>query len=248
MKYIFYSLLLANLAYLGFRYLADPPDVTQSVEEKLSSEASSRLLVLLEETGRSAAEVRNQALESVIANPVAAVDSPVSAGAAASVPEKQEETVPICKALGPFTDMNEGQDLVERLMALGVEVTLQAIDKTLEENDYRLMVSPAANLQSAFSRHQQLKSGGVESFVITQGRYKYAVSLGVFSNEEGAQRAQSALPDYGLPLEIIETPRIGREYWVIPSQGPQLAIGEALWDVIADKRPGIRRQLMACVD
>lgn len=240
MKYIFYSLLMINLIYFAYEVFVssnEKDSIKVDIEQELSK--GDDQLTLLDEIEGTQKGKRNEALEKVVFNPVTVNPSD-------EVPAVTP--APVCKALGPFSDINEGQDMVDLLVALNLKVTLQAIDSTLEESDYRLMIQPAPSLQAAYSRHQQLKSGGIDSFVMTQGRYKYAVSLGVFSAEEAAEDAQDDLPDYGFPLEIVEIPRIGREYWVVPSEDPHWTISEAVWEVMADERPELRRQLMECID
>lgn len=241
MKYVFYTLLVGNLVYFAYSQLWDQfsegfdgvifPSLSSQDTVPKAAKTKGERLTLLQETDRA------KELERVVKNPVV---EPVAV--------VEDVSAPNCKAIGPFLDMNLGQDLVAQLNALELPVSMQAIDKATGEKDYRLMISAADSLSEAYRRHKELKSNKIESFVITKGPLKSGISLGIFSTKQAAEKAQSALPGLGYSTELIETPRMGREYWVIPSKGPEIKISKRLWDSLADERPNLRRQLMTCID
>lgn len=246
MKYIFYTLLVGNIAYFTYsRYWLELNELIYpsiSMQEAASEttaieKSREKKLTLLQEREINSVKETHRVVESPEIDPV--IEPEV---------EVEDILAPICKAIGPFVDMKLGQDMIAQLATLNLHVILQAIDKAYGESDYRLMVSPAGSLKDAYKRHRDLKSNNIESFVITKGPLKAGISLGIFSTKAAAENARANIPDLGFSLELVETPRIGKEYWVIPSKGPALIVSDSLWDSLADEHPDLRHQLMGCID
>ena len=74
------------------------------------------------------------------------------------------------------------RDVAERLKAIGYIVEMTAVDKPTGESDYRVVMPPLSSRQEVFRRHRELKSRGIDSFVITKGVDAQGISLGVFSS------------------------------------------------------------------
>ena len=200
MKWIFYSLLLANLAYMALSLWGEEPlngrvsgnsgAGVASVEQK-----DARILFL--------SEVSQPGKEPEKA-PVLEQPTLVAAG---------DETKS-CTGLGPFENVVSAQEVAERVSAIGYSVEMTAVDTPTGESDYRVVMPPLSSLQEAFRRLREFKSRNIESYVITQGEDAQGISLGVFSSYDAAEDYQQELDSLGYELSVKVIPRVNRGYWV----------------------------------
>jgi hypothetical protein len=110
------------------------------------------------------------------------------------------------------------------------------------------MIPPASSLQEAFRKFRELKSRGIDSYVITQGPDALGISLGVFSSRSGALSAQQQRQREGYTATIVEIPRLAREFWIFGENGSGLVIEPALWQALVRQDKGLEQRLIACPD
>ena len=196
MRWIFYSLLLANLFYLGLNLWNDRTDEARVVTAGPGADSGTkvdRLLFLSESAGSS--QKRDAKL-----------------GQAKLVEASAD--LASCMGLGPFEDIISAQDVAERLKATGYAVEMTAVDTPTGDSDFRVVLPPFNSLQEAFRRLRELKSRNIDSYVITQGENAQGISLGVFSTIGAAEDYQKELSDLGYKVVIKVIPRVNRGYWV----------------------------------
>lgn len=194
MKWIFYSLLLVNIGYLSYQLLW-PRESIPAVGSTFA-ESENRILLLSERTGVS---VREQEVTDVLENPMTV--------------EKGSQNQ-ICRGLGPFQDILSAQDIAERLNASGFPIDMRAVDVPADGADYRVVMPPLPSLQDAFRRLRELKSRGIDSYVIAEGPDTQGISLGVFSSEVAARNQQEDLLAEGYETEIRVIDRVVRGFWL----------------------------------
>jgi len=213
MKWIFYALMLANLAYLALNLSGDGASwvgAKDSARETATKNAvgwgsgyerkgnpSLRLL--------GGKERGNQSI------PVAVVEQATLLAVA--------DGLSTCMGLGPFENIIQAQVIAERLTAIGHTVEMTAVDKPTGESDYRVVMPPLSSRQEAFRRHREFKSRGIDSFFITKGVDAQGISLGVFSSIGAAEDYRQGLISLGYDVLVKVIPRINRAYWVQISQG-----------------------------
>ena len=209
MKWIFYSLLLANLAYMvlslsgaGTARVGDTgAGVGQNADPRGSGfeQKSTRTLVLLKDSHPGNKPI-----------PVAVIEQPRLVAA--------EDGLEPCVGLGRFENILSAQDVAERLKAIGYRVEMTAVDKPNGEFDYRVVMPPMSSQQEVYRRHREFKSRGIDSFVITKGVDAQGISLGVFSSNGAAENYQQTLIGLGYDVLVKVIPRVNRGYWVQISQ------------------------------
>lgn len=193
MKWIFVSLLVMNIGY--FVYQVNRPDVpVRNDDTKLADQITIELLS--EKKGTSSRDVE---VAEILENPVSA-DSVIEDG--------------LCRGLGPFENVISAQDVAERFTTFGMQVDLRAVDRKTGDFDYRVVLPPLNSLQEAFRRLRELKSRGIDSYVISQGEDAQGISLGVFSSGTSASNYRQKMVGLGYPVVIKEIPRIFRGYWI----------------------------------
>ena len=211
MKWIFYTLLLANLAYLAFNLIAKAtPAVTDDSNPTMVNispsweapfeERGARILFLSE-----AVEQENKSTLKLLPEQPTLV-APAS-------------DLKACMGLGPFENVLSAQDVAGRLNAMSYTAKMTAVDTPTGEFDYRVMLPPVSSTQEAFRKLREFKSRDIDSFVITKGVNARGISLGVFSSNGTAEDHRRALVAQGYDVHVNAIPRVNRSYWIQINQG-----------------------------
>ncbi len=197
MKYVVLLLLAANGAYFAWEWTSPSPPPPPAIQPDRGNIV---LVSELETPPPPAAPVERPPEPDVVAGSLAAP----SGG---------------CAGLGPLSDLEQAQALVERLAGRNIAGIVQPLDELLEAQDYRVLIDPAPSLEAAFRKLRELQSQDIDSYVIAQGEYALAISLGVYSTEAAAEEAQADIQDKGYAPSIVAMPRTVRQYWVVAGVG-----------------------------
>ena len=228
MKWIFLTLLAANIVFAGYMVTQEPMELPDPDGAKRQYPDVPTIELLSETQGRSS---RVREVEEVLSNPIKV---------------NEVENVQTCQSLGPFNELTIAQDITERFNAQGLAVSLRAVDEPTGEYDYRVVIPPVVSLQEAFRRLRELKSQDIDSYVISQGEDALAISLGVFSSRSGADIHREYLTGEGYETEIREISRINRGYWVYAEEGVILPGDQIATRSAGDSPIGIRET--ACLN
>lgn len=228
MRYIFFTLLLANVGYFvyaSYGSMRDEPDVRVTTTVPRYPASVETIYLLNENDG-----AREEQLSIAVNDPV----------------RSDQADAGDCLALGPFSNLFDGQAVVERLESLDISAELRAVDQSTGENDYRVMIPPMPSLQDAFRKLRELKSRDVDSYVITQGKDALGISLGVFSTLEAAQAARQQRSREGYEADIVEIQRLAREFWIFPGSSRNLELAPSVRESLTAEHPGLVQRLMPC--
>jgi hypothetical protein len=207
MRALFLLLVFANLAvYAWWRYQSpadsglDPLPLARQIEpEKLK-------LVPPAELAKPPARKP--------APPAPAAPAP-SAAAAAPAPLA-------CLEWGSFTlaDAPRAEKLLEPL-ALGTRLAQR---RTEETAGWWVFMPPQGSRQAALKKAAELKNLGIEEFFVVpdEGPYRWALSLGVFRNEDAAQARLAVLRTQG-----VRSARVGPREMVVPKLWLQVSAVDA---------------------
>jgi len=241
MRYIFITLLIANLGYFGYRYWLEAEQQGQSTQPKAeSSNQDLARIRLLDEgpagSGRKVltapAPVSRSGIREIILNPMNSQNQIMADG---------------CPAVGPYQNLLPGQQSLEVLRSLELPVNLVAIDTESGDADYRVMIPPVNSLEEAYRRLRELQGGKIDSYVISEGEYALGISLGVFSQQNSASELQSDLRDSGYETQIVPVPRILREYWLIFDTDSSAMLTDTVFSRLLQIDSGVDRQFKPCV-
>jgi len=228
MKWIFYSLLLANLAYMAL-------NLSGAVTSRVGASGNTGENVFkntapwgsgFEQKGTRALFLLEDSQPGNKSTLVAVMEQPTLVAAA--------DELKSCMGLGPFENIVSARDVAERLKAIGYIVEMTAVDKPTGESDYRVVMPPLSSRQEVFRRHRELKSRDIDSFVITKGVDAQGISLGVFSSDGTAENYRQTLIDQGYDVLVKVIPRVNRGYWVQISQEifPEVLLSEIVAEFI----------------
>lgn len=174
MKWVVWLLIVLNIALFGYFKLSEPLQAgIQPGHEPMRPE--SLKIVTQEEL---AALPKNQAA----AEPVA--------------PVMLEQAG--CYEWGSFSSNNiaRARGVLEKFgQAISVRVAAPQ-----EATRYWVYIPPRKNPQEAQARIDELRAAGIsDTFLVQEGRWRHAISLGVFKEEASAQRLAEELRSRGVP-------------------------------------------------
>jgi hypothetical protein len=145
--------------------------------------------------------------------PAAASSAPVPASSPAASPAKQDSAkdvaaaaqpgAPVCLEWGDFS----GPDLARATAALSAMQLADKLSQRQIEQDigYWVYFPPLRNKTAVNRKVAEIKALGInEYFVVQAGRWKNAISLGVFKTQEAAQSFLQ-----GLHTKGVHTARVG---------------------------------------
>jgi len=204
MRGLFLLLVFANLAAYAWWHYQSPADAGLD-QQPLARQIEPEKLKIVPPAELATPAVRKPA------SPAPA--SPATAPAAAPI---------ACLEWGSFTlaDAPRAEKLLEPL-ALGTRLAQR---RTEETAGWWVFMPPQGNRQAALKKAAELKTLGIDEFFVVpdEGPYRWALSLGVFRNEDAAQARLTALRAQG-----VRTARIGPREMVVPKLWLQVSAVDA---------------------
>ena len=183
MRWIFYSLFVINLVYLGLQLtksLTEPDRVSGLQRPPVEGGAP---LTLLSEQPQARRVARQ----------------PVSTGS-------------LCPVIGPWASQETARAGVVQLKAAGISARVKALAIEKERLSW-VYLPPYASRDKALVVLQELQDRGVDSFIVKEGVDANAISLGYFSSEESAEGLRVKMRNAGYPAFVRETSKTVTEYW-----------------------------------
>lgn len=185
MRWILISLLVLNLAYLGYEF--STPQITPQ-------ETSVQVEVL---TG-----VPRIALLSEVKNKIPK----------AGLPKKNHDQ--LCWAVGPFPVELDAKHLVSRMLAIDIQADIKP-QSVVVKKEFWVYLPPLANKNQAIRKLKELQKRKIDSFVITEGELANGISLGLFSQQESVDRLIADLEKKKVKVSIKEIERSRDEFFVL---------------------------------
>ncbi|HEY2336992.1 MAG TPA: hypothetical protein VGI18_06475 [Burkholderiales bacterium] len=210
-------LVLANLAvFAWWRYLSptdaglDRQPLSRQIEpDKLKIVPAAELARLAAKKATATAPATPPATAPAAPAPVPTAATPPAQ--AAAVPKPASLAPLACLEWGSFTltDAPKMEKALEPL-ALGSRLAQR---RTEELAGWWVFMPPQGSRQAAFKKAAELKKLGLDEFFIVgdEGPYRWALSLGVFRNEDAAQARLATLRTQG-----VRSARVGPREMLVP--------------------------------
>lgn len=228
MPWIFLCLILTNAVYFGWKFMEGTqpqarPLVVQNVQ------LGARLSLLSERPDMMSAAEPQKATESLEPLPVS---MPVMA------------TVMQCFNVGPFTVAADGKGFAETMRAKQFSVRVD--QRKVNGKDYWVFVPAFTNREKAVARLRDIKSRGIDGFVVKDGPFTNAISLNHFSRKDLAQAFLEKMRTTGVAVEYREIAQVGSEQWLYLSPGQSKLNLRSAVDAQIEKTEGLRRENASC--
>lgn len=197
MRVLFLLFVLANLAFYAWTALVAPGDSTADSRPLRAQVEPDRIRILPRDPGEA---------------PLPATKpSPAPAGA----PAAGAPAAGACLEWGSFTnaDLPAAERALEPL-ALGARLAQRRAE---EAAGWWVYMPPQGNRQNAQKKTTELKGLGIDDWFIVQeeGRWRWAVSLGVFRTEEAARNRLEALRARGVrTAQLGERELLATKVWL----------------------------------
>lgn len=233
MRWIFYCLIIANFAFFIWQLQSvhiGPAGGGSSLyfQERLPD---GEILVLLSERigspgsqaagAEATASVTKELVKPVAPEQsVAPQDVPPSAADMLGVAEAPDNNVPVveepslkCYQAGPFADEVDQEQALSALRAQRYEAVAKIVDRGVEKEHW-VLIPPIASRPEALDVLQTLKQLKIDSYLVTEGEYRNAISLGLFVREGSAVGVAERVASLGYETEVRIKERPKSEYWV----------------------------------
>lgn len=139
---------------------------------------------------------------------------------------------PQCRTLGPLFDRDLAMAARVRMEAVGLMAVPRAEDAS-QRLGFRVHTPPQADRPQADQLVERLRRAGIRDFfVVADGEFRHSVSLGVFSQEQGAASHADRLRGLGFEVAIGERRRAITAWWLdfaVPAGGS--AAGQRLEEI-----------------
>ena len=162
MRWLVFFLLVSNaLMYAWFSFNPRSEAVALNVSEDIFSKAGS--LVLLSELDAKQLKSRDARLKKVV-----------------------PKAKPMCVLLGVFPEVVTAKQAAGKLAAHDIVASAVNMMQTLPPVHW-VYIAPAVTRDAAIKTLRKLQSAGVDSFMVADGEYANAISLGYFSKIDSAR-------------------------------------------------------------
>lgn len=225
MRVLVAILVLINIGYWAWRsYQSDVPE-TVSVE----SDTGIPKLTLLSERGQELAgsEEGSEALPSPTPPP-----PPVSAIR--------------CYTLGPLSGEKNAKAVESAVVDAGFPASLRSYDQQ-EVSGYWVYLEPADSRRKALALAKELAQKGIKDYyVVGDGEFENAVSLGLFSEKARAERRAEYIRSLGYDPQSSVRYRTRTLYWLDYQEEGDSELRADIWTQVATDADNLQRLDRAC--
>jgi hypothetical protein len=141
------------------------------------------------------------------AQPVGSTE--VQAKATSSPASKTE-----CRALGPFREKNAAASAIRRLSDAGIAGNLRADTQQVRIGYWVYLPSYSSHAAAERAVARLRRAGYSDFYIIGGGEHQNAVSLGVFTEEDGADARAAQVGKFGFKPKIDDRFKDEPVYWV----------------------------------
>lgn len=221
MRWIAASLVLINLAVAGWYFW-------QSGAEPVEAEAMAEGGIPEVEFGNLRTERGRDAL-----------DIPVLT----TLDDDRDE--PHCAFVGVFADTEQAETAQRRLAALEIPASVSAV-AVPDEPLWWVHLAPANTQADAERRLRQLNERQIDSFLVSEGEFRNAISLGYFRSRDNALTLREQMQDQDVDAQLQEIQRFRDTYWLTIEPEQAALLGERSLDAIRSAQPDIELREAPC--
>lgn len=227
MRAIFISLVLINAVIVVY-FVTQPSEWNSAVDDRSrfsherggnDSEGLPTLTILPEPLPSPDHLIR----KTIIPTPVVSQKEIVSPLVVTPKPVFVEVDQSICQLLGPYVNMMSARHARTRANRLQFDASVRRIKVPANVPiEYWVHIPRQPNRSTAIMILKRLQFDSVDSYLMTRGDNRNAISLGLFRNYDSARRLMRKMSVYGYPIEIQTMRKYKQEYWVELASGREM--------------------------
>ncbi len=143
----------------------------------------------------------------------AAVPAAVAAAEPPAEPDDQAKVLK-CHTLGAFDKREDAEQVASQLASLSVAAILRE-DVTQRQNGFWVLIPPLPSHDAARAMENRLRDAGIaDIWRFIKGDLENAVSLGMFTRREAAERRKAQIVASGFPAEVRPRYTESDELWL----------------------------------
>lgn len=150
-----------------------------------------------------------------------------------------------CIYLGGFSAEDRARVLVQRLLSLDVQTSVQTVDAAAGV-DYWVYLPPLASRQASLWQLRELQARKIDSYIITEGDLTDGISLGIFQRKDSADSVVERLKAAGYDALVRELARAQHDYWVQVAPESGRLVDDSLVRQLTSDFPELQKQTMTC--
>ncbi|MEH6359039.1 MAG: hypothetical protein V7745_08630 [Pseudomonadales bacterium] len=216
MRWIFYALLVANVAFFGWYTIVEQGAESFDVADAASVEDGVARIRLLTEIGED-----------------------VDVGL-----ERRSGTEK-CDVYGPFFSNSDGKSFLSMVKRGGFSGRVERENVELKPY-YWAYISPQSSSRKAHALVNRLRGEQVNAEFIGEGRFRKGVSLGNFESQELISALQRRLAKFDILINFERKSRDYKQFWVLLNPKSESRMPAELRDKLIARYPDIFHQEKVC--
>ncbi|MEZ5507429.1 MAG: SPOR domain-containing protein [Gammaproteobacteria bacterium] len=237
MRWILVSLLLLNLIYFGWGYWHEAGGGLESASSNSAGQVSSDDSPLILLTERLPAPGS--------ASPPPSITPEKPKAQPPQIPVRQDVSRSVCLRIGPFDGEESRKALLAELVQAGLKAQSPAPEAYVT-TQYWVMLPPYDTRRRALQTLRELQARKIDSYLVSSGDLKNAVSLGLFSREELAKGVQEKIREAGYPAEIRPKDKQNQRLWLLVIAEQPLENTTKSLSSLASRQSGIKISNTSC--
>lgn len=221
MRWVFFLLVAANLAYFGWVTYLRPAGIVSANTAKLS--VDNELSIAGKGVVTLISEVENQ--KNQLQNETSSL--PLTGGGKA--------------LLGGFIDPQAIEALKQRLLSFGVDGQVVRMEVEAEK-EFWVYLSPLSSRAATLRLLKELQARKLDGFLISQGELANGISLGIFPQEATAVAVQERVKLAGYEAQLKEITRSQDAYWFEVGAAGQRLLDENMLSALLTDFPGLQHR------
>ncbi|MEX0604358.1 MAG: hypothetical protein WD623_12235 [Marinobacter sp.] len=213
MKWLAVILLVANIALWCFVSFGEPANGEVKAEGRLPRVSALQVVSVKNGNGGGGQDGVNGAEERSLAKDDRMPSGESSLGATESAPEgamflgaMQVKDAELCIEIGWFEDETSARDAARDLDVAEDIKAIRAIDRP-QAPFHWVIVPPASSRAAANQRYREIRSMGVDAYLVARGERENSISLGLFESLSAAERILARRKSQGLDAKLVTFPR-----------------------------------------
>ena len=230
MRYLFLFLVLLNLAYWGWQQTVAPPEPLPPA--RVVADVPPLLLLGERETG--------------VVPPAEPEAVEIAGDETREVSDDTEPAQRRCFTVGPLRTAESADSLAAAIGAEGFDVSLREREEE-EIAGYWVYLAPYESRKAALAVARELADKGIKDYyVVPNGDYTNAVSLGLFSEPQRADRRTRRIADLGYEALTSVRYRTRTLFWLDYDEEGEAALPAQIWEHATTDAESIQRIARDC--
>jgi len=238
MRWILVTLVFLNMLYFGWEYWQKhnaQPEPDQAVVETQPVVSGDELVLLTERLPASTSPAPPPSI-----SPERPKVQPPKPPVTLKEPERK-----ICARIGPYESEGGSTVAVSQLKAAGID-RAQAVPQEVVSVQHWVILPPAESRRRALQTLRELQARKIDSYLITSGEMKNAISLGLFSRDELAKGILEKIREAGYPAEIRRKEKLEKTFWVQMTASQPFENARKVLDSLVSEKDGIKISNTPC--